>query len=322
MRFKNLLLFLPFLLSILSCGKEETIPEPTPEPEKIHQGGLYIDSQAKLESIGNANFTKINGNVILIGNNITDVSSFGSLKYIYGNLQILGTQLVNIDALAKVNVPEGSHVTVVNNQKLKNLNGLAGIDVALTVLEIRDNKMLENIDGVRNVKAATHMLTISDTDNMLNLNGLANVSGSVRFLSIRSNNSLTDISALSKITQVTDLIFARNSQLTTLNGFTNLKEIKNLVLDANNKLEDVSGFSELETCQQLTIQNNTSLKHLNGFLKLRKVDDYKMKITGNTSLRDFCGLQPVAQIGNIGYEIRNNFYNPTKDQIKEGQCSI
>ena len=48
-----------------------------------------------------------------------------------------------------------------------------------------------------------------------------------------------------------------------------------------------------------------------------------LKIRSNSILKDFCSLTNLVINGNIGsFDVYNNAYNPTKQDIIDGNCAI
>lgn len=291
--------------------------------QKIFNGHINIETQAELETFASNNYDRVNGSIMLIGNTITNTQNLKSIKFIDGDLLVLGTSIKDIDGFANVNLANDATIKIVNNQNLENLNGLQNITNKLMNLDISINPLINNIDGLINISNVTNQINISDTKHLTNLNGLIGIKNPVKFLSISNNEAIVDTDGLSNIPAISSFSFTNNDLVTSLNNMSNLIEISSdFFLDRNDKLENINGLSELVVCKELTIQNNVSLKNLDGLVKLKEVNDGNMRISGNTSLRDFCGLSLISTISVVGYNIRDNFYNPTKDDIKNGNCSI
>lgn len=290
--------------------------------EKIFNGFVNINSQTQLEAFSRNNYDRINGAVMLLGETIVNTGGLNSIKFIDGDLIILGTNLETIEGFANANLSTDKTVQIVNNQKLKNINGLQSVTNRLLNLDISNNPLINDLDGIKNISNVSNEINISDTEFLTNLNGLSGINNPVKFLFIRNNTAIVDTEGLSNIPKITSFSFTDNDSTISLSNMSSLTEVDNFFLDGNDLLENINGLFELETCLELTIQNNISLKNLDGLVKLNKVDDGAMRITGNTSLRDFCGLSLVSTISTVGYNIRDNFYNPTKDEIKNGNCSI
>ncbi|WP_417443859.1 cadherin repeat domain-containing protein [Joostella sp.] len=291
--------------------------------ERVFDGSITVETQTQLDDFGEKYYDRINGDVYLSGKNIVSTNSLNSIKFINGYILILGTNLKNVDGFSNANLADGTVIQIVNNQLLENLNGLQSVTAKLMNLEIYNNPKINNIDGLENITSVTDKIVISDTENLENLNGLSGINNPVKMLSIRNNIGLIDTNGLSNIPKITmSFQFTNNDLVASLNNMSNLKEINRFFLDRNAGLKNIDGLSKLETCLELVIQNNVSLQNLNGLINLKKVNYGYMRITDNTSLRDFCGLSLIASTSTVGYNIRDNYYNPTKDDIKNGNCSL
>ena len=93
---------------------------------------------------------------------------------------------------------------------------------------------------------------------------------------------------------------------------------------SNSRLENIHGLVGLKEAHALIFQNNISLKDSNGLENLKNSEDVLPSITviGNTSLDDFCSLGILAASEWRAYTARNNFYDPTLEQIEAGECRL
>jgi hypothetical protein len=286
--------------------------------EIVFFGDLNIQTQTELDNFASNNYDKVNGSITLFGESIVNTSNLKSIKFIDGNIIIIGTNIKNIDGFSNSNISNDATIQIVNNQKLENLNGLQNITSRLMNLDIYYNPLINNIDGLKNISNVTNQINISDTEYLTNLNGLTGINNPVNFLFIRNNSALVDTNGLLNIPSISTFSFTSNNSVTSLSNMPNLKEINSFFLDSNNKLENINGLSSLEVCNNLTIQSNISLKNLDGLVKL---NDGGISITGNTSLNNFCGLGLISTNNTVNFYIYDNLYNPTKDDIKNGNCS-
>ena len=115
------------------------------------------------------------------------------------------------------------------------------------------------------------------------------------------------------------MIISNNKGLENIN-FGSLKTCTNLDLSYNNYLLNIDSLSSLETCSNIDITDNPRLENLNGLVNLKQVEG-TIRIVRNNSLRNFCGLTLLASLYPTEFVIVNNYYNPTKDDIKNGNCS-
>ena len=170
------------------------------------------------------------------------------------------------------------------------------------------------------VTGETGKVFITFAQNLTNLTGLENLSKAAGIVILECHN-LVNLNGLQGLTELTspgefnDLIISGNNGLTSLEGLNNLQRIG-------------SQNSGIPTF--LSIINNDALTSLNGLSNLNAV--YGEIVIGdrpnqiepnqNNSLSDFCDLQNLV---NNGYHedvfINNNAYNPTIQDIIDGNCS-
>ena len=89
-------------------------------------------------------------------------------------------------------------------------------------------------------------------------------------------------------------------------------------------LTNLNGLQNLTiTGYDLTIIQNSSLTSLDGLENLSTVAG-SLSIIWNVTLADLCGLQTLL-IGNglsYGYQVEGNLFNPTEQDIIDGNCSL
>ena len=115
------------------------------------------------------------------------------------------------------------------------------------------------------------------------------------------NTDVSDIGALNTIERVRGDLFIRgNPILTELNGLENLKIVEGFLMK---------------------ISLNSNLAKINGFNNLKSIGKMLL-IAQNESLLDFCGLQNLMKNDfDIEYLRSSNGYNPTLEDIVNGNCS-
>ena len=226
------------------------------------------------------------GDVILTSQE--DVDNFGLERYteISGYLIIGGLDaedITNLDPLLGLNYI-GNYLVISFNNQLNNLDGLESIIHVKTFVEVSHNDTLNNINGLRNLEKV----------------------GDPQFLKSGS---------ISK---------GFNPELQNLDGLLGLTEVSSYIHISNNtSLLNIDGLANLESIEYLLIRNNNTISNINGLRNTLFISK-EIIITGNTGLTDFCGLETV--FGNINYDgiyqVELNEYNPTQQQIIDGECSL
>ena len=177
-------------------------------------------------------------------------------------------------------------------------------------------------------------LTSQEDVTAFGMNGYGIIAGSLYFLhDIFFGAAITDLSPLHTLTTVTADIVIYNIQRNDLVGLDNLTTI-NGTLDVRpyilamgdpdtNYMINFKGLEGVVHVGEINIEglegnNITSLEGLENVLSV----DNGISIYENQNLSDFCALQNVFINGTYGgINITNNSYNPTVQDIIDGNCS-
>ena len=224
------------------------------------------------------------GNVVLTSQE--DVDNFGLERYteITGYLIIGGLDaedITNLEPLLGLNYI-GNYLVISFNNQLSKLDGLDSLIHIKTWAQLYDNTTLNNINGLRNLEKVGDPMFLN--------------SGSI------------------------SIIF--NPELQNLDGLLNLTEVSGYVHISNNtSLLNIDGLANLERIEYLLIINNDNISHINGLRNTLSIAK-EIIITQNDGLNDFCGLETL--FSNIDYEgiyqVELNEYNPTVQDIIDGNC--
>ncbi|SRX55591.1 cadherin repeat domain-containing protein [Aequorivita sp. CIP111184] len=266
-------------------------------------GQIAIYTNPSLESIkGFENIISIPG--IFISNNevLTDVSGLSQITQIEYNFQIiLCPALPDIDWLQ--NLTEiGNGISLIGCNSIRNINALSNLrnfTDAYGSIRIQNNTSLENLDGLQYFSDDIAFLDIIGNTALQNIQGLENI-GVFQELAINNNESLQSLDGLGAITAVNNGIEIRN----------------------NNSLTDLQGINNLERAgNSFLVQDNESLTSLNGLEGLESF--VYIRCYNNMLLTDFCTLRSVLTLhSNFGFIAESNAYNPTKQDIIDGNCSL
>lgn len=155
----------------------------------IFVGNILLFTQVQVNAFSNC-ISTIDGDLIIQGANITDLSSLQNLVEVTGNVIINNTELTN----------------------LSGLHNLTNIDGSFT---LSGNAQLAEITDLGNLTNLGSSLTISSNNNLLDLmgfEGLTNIAGN---LMIYQNTTLTSLAGLENIGTLTgNLMILYNSILT------------------------------------------------------------------------------------------------------------
>ncbi len=237
------------------------------------------------------------GNLIL--KTQADVNAFGAQGY-----NVIDGALYIGDPSTEANTPVPSDIT--------DLSPLHTITSVVRQLEIQSNPLLTSLQGLSNITVVSG-LVVNANENLTSLDGLTNLSiiegnsiltGQAVFtggvISLLDNPSLTSVEGLSSINpQVLSRVSINNTGLTSLTGLENITNVATLQIINNDNL--------------------TSLAALQGLSGI----DTTVFIFGNAILTDYCILQtPLQNNAEISiYNVSENQFNPTLQNIIDGDCS-
>lgn len=149
--------------------------------------------------------TEIEGNVLITGGNITDLSGLNVLETIGGELSIAYCDsLISLSGLNNLTAI-GGNVDLSTNPMLKDLIGLDNLTSIDGYLWIEYNDSLQSLDGLEGLTAINGKIQIAGNTQLTNIEGLSNIDpNSITNLWILENSSLSDCSAQSICDYITN----------------------------------------------------------------------------------------------------------------------
>lgn len=236
-----------------------------------------------------------NSSLINLGG-VPNINSIGGDLYIRDN-----SSLINFDGLPNINTV-GGDIYIRGNTNLNTLESLPNINSIGGDLFIQGNSSLINLEGLQNINTIAGDIKILGNSNLLNLNGFPNFSVTPGNLYIIGNYELNDITALSNLNEISgSFTLDYNFFLPSLSGLENLTHIGgDFYISRNVYLLDFDGISNLQT-----VMGN-------------------LKVINNPQLVNLCGIENlIINNGLQGYYlVEDNPYNPTQQDIIDGNCSI
>lgn len=166
------------------------------------------------------------------------------------------------------------------------------VDGYLTITDPNNNQNITSLEALSSLSSIEGGLVIEDAPYLQNLNGLNNIT-SISYIYI-TNTSINTLSHLENLTELYSLNLT-NTALNTLNGLDNIITDIRLKIVSNNNLTTLNG-----------LQNTASATTLN--------------INSNILLSNFCALNNVT-LG-YGYNVYDNAYNPTLEDLQNGNCNL
>ena len=267
----------------------------------IYIGDIIFETEQDLIDFQTAGYTKVRGNVIVSGGEITTLQKLDNLlTEINGSLRLECSTLTTLD-------------------------GLYGLKTITDSLIIKDGDMT-SFEGLRNLG------TIGG-----NFKVIAESSYSYYYYSLNSLSSFKGLSGLKSIGGDFE-VNAKSSYSSSLKSLASFEGLESLETIGGNfrviaessssssssSLKSLASFEGLESLTnigggKLTINYCSSLNNIDALKNIESLND--ISITTCPKLYDFCVLQNVVQNMSGTFYLNNNGYNPTKYQLLNGECS-
>jgi surface protein len=291
---------------------------------------LFLIGCSSLQNLnGLSNITRIiNPNLFGLKiqdcDSLLDLNGLSSLIEIQGSIDILYNEsLISINALSNItNLPYGG-IRIEGNSSLQRLNGLHNLTSVFDNISISGNNLLEDFSALSNVSEFGNYLIIENNNSLTSLVGLENlIFNSSKTVRILNNNLLQSLNGLEGLKTLDHLDIEENSSLTNLIGLSGLSIARNINIEDNNSLINLNGLSSLTTVSgYIGISDNELLENINSLDMLQNIDFFNC--IDNKILSNFCGIRPLLLTGNINnFNVENNAYNPTQQDIIDGNCSL
>lgn len=283
--------FVSFLTSFKGFSKLKCIEE---NFELSITGGtsFYGDDLALKSFEGLENLQTIGGDFKI---NVTDISLdlITSFKGLNGLKTIGGSFELNAHFVSYLSASSSSFSSLRSFEGLENLESIGG-----------------------NFKITANGSALNSLDSFKGLSGLKIIGGNFELASLALKGevalaSLKDFKGLENLQTISGnfkiscypTLFAESSNLTFFTSFSGLENLENI------------GGKKLE------ISYLNALNNIDALRNIKTLED--ISITGCSNLYDFCALKNVIQNMNSDgkFNITLNGYNPTKEQLLNGQCS-
>ncbi len=344
---KKLFLLFSFLSVLVSC-ENESITEELLQPscENIFVGNVTLATQAEVDEFGILGYCSIEGNLtigaefnVFVDSDITSISELNSLRTVSDTLNIrynpglsnvIGMEnletlrvlnlhrninLINIDAFENIN-GQVSSITISENLDLTDLSGLDNITSISGQLNILGNLNVISLEGLDNLRTIGSLLLSSNTS----LTSATDLQGSIitESLVIQGCN-FSSLEGISVNNQLALLALNISGTITSIDALSNLTGIDYLLINEMDGLNSLEALNNLESVTELSVWQNDNLISLNGLNNLQSAEN--ISITNNQELINYCALENLFSNGTYGdIIIENNTYNPTIQNIVDGNC--
>ena len=290
MNLRRSLLF-PFLLFVNIIIGQNCLPD-----------GITITTQAEMDDflITYPNCTEIEGDVVIEGTEITNLSALQNITSIEGSLTIVDNEsLTNLSGLENLTFI-GDKLWIVRNNNLTNLFGLENLAIIGNSFMFNggfyllENAQLESLSGLNSLMEINGDVNIVENGALASLEGLENITSIDGFLQI-SYNGLSDLSGLENLTTISrNLTIINNIPLLSLSGLNSLTTIEGRIWILFNKnLTDLSGLNNLTTIGEgIKIERVENMTSLSGLDNLTSIGGY-LEISNNDNLTSLAVLEDL-----------------------------
>lgn len=301
----NVIIMILVLLMVGCSSEDDSNPVIQPEPvspeivKVIHEDALIISNQSDIDLVKEKGYTHITGALEIAGYNGQPITS-----------------LVGLESII-----EASHLTI-HSSELTNLKGLENLTKLEKGLQILRTNKLQNLNELKNVKFIGGVILISENTELSNFDAISNADmGNIHNVTIINNEKLLSIKGLKGLTSTeSDLILGNNPNLANLKGLENLGEVGwELGIYASVSINNLLGLSGLNKVRNINLYNNANLGSLEGVETLRVITE-RLIVMRNPKLTNFCSISNLTGQAPLDWTIRDNQFNPTKDQLITGNC--
>lgn len=274
---------------------------------------IKIDGNISLNHFPLFEKTKtINSIDISYGSEIQNLSGLENLDNIE-SLKFFRSNIRSLEGVSNIN-----KIGTIEIYECPNLNNLTGIENVQEIdnLSVQFCNNFNSVEGFKLNSIGDFVLAQTSITSLQGLESLKFVEGS---FALNFNEKLENTIGLENIEEIKDLWIDGNSNLNSINAFENLTNLNLLFILNNRSLKNLNGFNSLETINQLGIKDS-SLENLSGLNNLKQINN-RFLASHNPNLNDYCSLTKAFENFTGNYEVYSNLYNPTKEDLKNGNCN-
>ena len=289
----------------------------------IYIGDIIFTTEQDLIDFQAAGYTKVRGNVIVSGGEITTLQKLDNLlTEINGSLRLECSTLTTLDGLYGLKTITDSLIIKDGNMtSFEGLRNLETIGGNFRVIAKSSNSSLRSLSSFKGLSS----LKSIGGDFEVNAKSFSYSSSLDALASFEGLESLETIGGNFKVIAESSL-FSLNS-LASFKGLSGLKSIGGdfeVNAKSSSSLNSLASFEGLENLTnigggKLTISNCKSLNNIDILKNIESLND--ISITECSKLYDFCVLKNVVQNMSGTFYLNKNGYNPTKYQLLNGECS-
>ncbi|MBQ4915913.1 choice-of-anchor D domain-containing protein [Maribacter sp. MMG018] len=305
-------------------------------------GSLQFFSTTSLENLNGLENLNVTNSIQMVSNiALTNVDALKSITKLTGYLNLLGNRsLKQIDGFQ--NITEiGKNVRIKNNPKLENIDGLSGLTSIATDFEMIYNPLVETLDGLSNLTSVS-LIRLQDNESLYDYCGivdlLKNKGNEIHFTVSLNETSYNKYNPSQgelvwgnvecrgdvppgtyhgavKISTESDIEKFVSKGYTVIDGSLHIYSSRITNLDFLSEITTVTGYIDIW---------NTALTNLDGLAHMTHIP--RISISENEMLSNYCGISTLAQNGSFqrgdgAFFIYDNLFNPSLEDVQNGECS-
>ena len=269
------------------------------------QEGITFTTQEQIDNFQTdyPGCEEIEGDVILTGENITNLNGLNILNLIGGDFLVYSTSLINFSGLNALTIVDGIF-WVIWNDVLIDFSGIGNLNYVGEAFYIGANTNLKKLTGLEGLTSIGGNFSIGTYGNggnqsLNSLSGLVNLSLIEGELRIYNNDSLTNLNGLESLTNIEgDFWLENNDYLIDLFGLSGLVNISGSLYlggpyGGNSSMVSLIGLDNLTTVKNhFLIYSNISLTNIASLNNLTSIGG-NFKISYNNSLNDLIGIENI-----------------------------
>lgn len=265
---------------------------------------------------------------------VPDMSMISGLTKINGNLDIFSGGLKSLDGFNVTSVAGEFYFGIFDVPSLEKLRCLKSVKS----LVLTGASNLTSLAGIEHLRPES--ITLMNCPTITSTEGLP-IGSFTKSLSLARMESLNALDGLERLTDLNDiyigdcpqladfepiaeisakLVTFKNTGVRTFPSFYSLNDTDEVVIAYNSHLENLECFEELYAVDNLSIEGNDKLTSLNGLERLRSCD--AIYIYDNPELSDYTAVRNLLILNWDFVGIDGNKYNPTLEQLENGETSL
>lgn len=290
------------------------------------QGSLSISMG--LETLDGFNLESIRNGLTIDLGSASSLEPLSSLKSVQTIKLVNGTEITSLKGL------ENSMPMIIDLRGFQKVRSTEFLPISdnLLLLSLSGMDALTELTGFEKIKRITEIM-LASCKSLTDITPITNIE-EVEYLSLvdLGLTSLPKFKNLSKIKG--KLTINLMSQMTDMSNLDNLTEVGALMIYGNPTITSLKGLNNIEkvTNGGIQIAGNSKLTNLDDLSSIKEVNFFhymdKIEISMNEELSSFCGIKDLL----LKYwvqgdkfprvSISGNKYNPTLEQIQNGECSL